>query len=223
MEFIYKYKKYILLVIILVILSIFSYCYYVSNSAEDILTYESFEDSTTERTKKVNTSFFVDVKGAVKKPGVYEFLEGDKVIDAINMAGGLTSKASTSNVNLSKKLTSEMVVYIFTKSELTTTKTTMPITSAVIAPEKCECEVIEVNNCIDNNDENILGEDKNTKININTASKDELMTLNSIGEAKAESIISYREKTPFNKIEDIMNVSGLGESIFNKIKDYITV
>jgi competence protein ComEA len=156
-------------------------------------------------------SFFVDVKGAVKQPGVYEFLEGDKVIDAIKQAGGLTSNAYTSNINLSKKLSNEMVVYVFKKSEITTPTTT--------ANNPCNCETIQVDNCI-NKEENT----SSSKVNINTADVNILSTLSGIGEAKAKAIIDYRTQNGlFKTIEDIKNVSGLGDSLFAKIKDSITV
>ena len=148
------------------------------------------------------------------------FNEGDKVIDAIEKAGGLTKNGVTSNINLSQKLKSEMVIYIFTKSELTSkTTTNKPITTT-----SCKCETIEVNNCITTTKVVDSTEEVSSKININTALTNELMSLPGIGESKAKAIIEYREHNGlFNTIEDIKNVSGLGDSIFAKIQDSITV
>lgn len=163
-----------------------------------------------------NQGYF-DIKGAVKKPGVFSFKEGDKVIDAINMAGGLTKNGTTANINLSQKLKNEMVIYIFTKSELTTKKTTTTTTKPV-STAPCKCETIEVNNCLEKEENN------ETKININTASIEDLSTLPGIGSSKAQAIIKYRnDNGNFTKIEDIKNVSGLGDALFDKIKDYITI
>ncbi len=160
---------------------------------------------------------YFDIKGAVKKPGVFSFKEGDKVIDAINMAGGLTKNGTTANINLSQKLKNEMVIYIFTKSELTTKKTTTTTTKPV-STAPCKCETIEVNNCLEKEENN------ETKININTASIEDLSTLPGIGSSKAQAIIKYRnDNGNFTKIEDIKNVSGLGDALFDKIKDYITI
>ena len=224
MKSILNYKKYILLVGILIILLGLGYWYYKENKYEDIITYSDIKE---ESTKVVTTSqkLYVDVKGAVNIPGVYEFNDGDKVIDAIKKAGGLTKNAVTSNINLSKKLTNEMVIYIFTKAELTTNKTINYTTAA------CKCETIEVNNCITTTTttktiESTSNTDNfsNNKVNINTAGIDELTKLSGIGEAKAKAIISYREENGnFKSIEDIKNVSGLGDSLFDKIKDNITV
>ena len=180
-----------------------------------------------------NVSFYVDVKGAVKKPGVYEFNDGDKVIDAIKKAGGLAKNGITSNINLSQKLKSEMVIYIFTKNEITT-KTVVSNSVASINNTPCKCETIEVNNCttkddvVIKSDSNATNDSDNisisSKININTATVEELSKLSGIGSSKAEDIIKYRtENGSFKTIDDIKNVSGLGEALFGKIKDSITV
>ena len=127
-----------------------------------------------------------------------------------------------------------MVVYIFTKNELKTT-TKNATSSALITTKKsittttkitdntCHCETIEINNCI-NKEDNTSSNEDDSKININTATKDELMTLNGIGDAKATAIIEYREqKGLFSSIEDIINVTGISETIYDKIKDNIKV
>ena len=94
--------------------------------------------------KNIN-EFFVDIKGAVKKPGVYKFTEDKMIIDAISAANGLTKDATTNNINLSKKLKPEMVIYIFTKKELAKNDL---ITIKPCPVCDCTCETIEVNNCI---------------------------------------------------------------------------
>jgi len=168
----------------------------------------------------------VDVKGAVKKAGVYELDSNSTIHDAIIMAGGVTSKGSTKNINLAKKLTDEMVIYVFTKEELENKEKTNEVVCEI---PKCECETIVVNEC-PNIDETLTPEvddkpkEESVKISINTASLEELMTLSGVGESKAKAIIEYRETNgQFKTIEEIMNVSGIGESAFEKIKDKITI
>lgn len=138
----------------------------------------------------------VDICGAVKNPGVIVLKEGDRVIDAINKAGGLTDKADILRINRSK--------YVYDSEK-------------IVIPEVGE----DIN--IDSIKElEEIGIDK--KININTATKDELTKLDGIGESISERIIKYRQKNRgFKTIEDIMNVSGIGDSKFEQIKDSIKV
>ena len=119
---------------------------------------------TNETTTKGEEKFYVDVKGSVKKPGVYEFKENDRVIDAIKMAGGLKNKANTSNINLSEKLKSEMVIYVYSNEEIK--KGNKALTCDTI----CNPTVIEVNNCIENS---TTSNPTNNLININTATIEE--------------------------------------------------
>ena len=167
----------------------------------------------------------VDIKGAVKKAGVYELDEGSRVSDLIKLAGGLKSNASTKYLNLSKKLTDEMVIKVYTENQIKN----MNITYNV--QEECKCPKEDITSCagasvIENgngNDTN-ASDTINNKVSLNKASIDELMTLSGVGESKAKAIIEYRdENNGFKTIEEIMNVSGIGESAYNKIKDYITL
>lgn len=236
MERFKELKKYLYLIGGLLLLVIFVFIYFNKEDDSIILdnTLSEVSDSVNTTTLITDSKVFIDIKGAVKKPGVYELSSDDKVIDAINKAGGLKSDADTSNINLSKKLTNEMVVYIFNKNELKTT-TKNATSSALITTKKstttttkitdntCHCETIEINNCI-NKEDNTSSNEDDSKININTATKDELMTLNGIGDAKATAIIEYREKNGlFSSIEDIINVTGISETIYDKIKDNIKV
>ncbi len=180
-------------------------------------------DQEKKSTEQIHDTFYVDIKGAVKKPGVYAMKSGSIVNDVIKEAGGLTKNAVTSNINLSKQVTNEMVIYVFTKNQIK--KTTTPVLNDV----PCVCETIEVNQCIqDTTGGNGNASDNETskkakKVNLNTASKEELMTVSGIGESKAEAIIAYRSEQKFTTIEEIKNVSGIGDALFAKIKDYITV
>lgn len=166
----------------------------------------------------------VDIKGEVKSPGVYKIEEGKRVVDAINASGGLTKKAVTKYINLSKVLKDEDVIIINNISELEKIE------------DKKNIEEIKINNksnisvkesdVITNDKSDIVKEsdsNKNTIVNINTCTLEELLSINGIGESKAKSIIEYRENVGlFTSKEDIMKVSGIGNSLYDKIKDYIT-
>lgn len=222
MEKISYYKKYLILASCLVLFAVAGIGYFMLNNNDSVITDVLAETtSTTSAVKEESIKLYFDIKGSVKKPGVYEFTQGDKIIDAINKAGGLTKNATTNNLNLSKKLTNEMVIYVFSKNELTTTKALEPVSNA----SECKCETIEINNCVDKNTTNESNKDTvPAKININTDNKEKLMTISGIGSSKADAIIEYRTKNGnFKTTEDIMNVSGISKTIYDKIKDTITI
>lgn len=226
MEKISYYKKYLILVFCLLLLAASTIAFFKLNNekteVEDnfIANNEIITKEVSEVAKQEEVKLYFDIKGSVKKPGVYEFTQGDRIIDAINKAGGLTKNATTNNLNLSKKLTNEMVIYVFNKNELTTTKAFEQVNNDA----ECKCETIEVNNCVDKNTTNESTNNETTKININTDSKEKLMTISGIGSSKADAIIEYRTKNGnFKTTEDIINVSGISKTIYDKIKDNITV
>ncbi len=178
------------------------------------------EDVEPIEKEEVPTNYKVDIKGAINKPGVYEVTSDKRVIDVIQLAGGLKKDANTNYINLSAKVTDEMVIWIYTKEEIKEFKLEQSSTKYML--QECNCPKVDNTTCL-NNDNN-TSSNSNEIVNINTASKEALMTLDGIGEAKADSIIEYREKNgPFTTIEDIMKVNGIGESAFAKIKDRIKV
>lgn len=178
---------------------------------ENNLDEEKVEELPKEEKKEEVSTVIVDIKGNVNNPGVYEVENGKRVNDVINMAGGLTIDADTSNINLAKMVTDEMTIVIYSKEEvLEKYKSEVCI---------CDCPYITNDACITE-----TTTEENNLININIASIDELMNLPGLGEAKAKSIIEYRNKNGnFTSIDSIKEVSGIGEAIFEKIKDYITV
>lgn len=224
MTFHYRYRKQIILGISLIIVlatTISSIIYFYEPKKEKKIEKVAVEKIKKE-TKKEDTEklYMVDIKGEVISPGIYELSSTSRVIDVINKAGGLTDIADTSVINLSKKIEDEMVIIIYSEYEVNNWLKTKQDEDYL--QEKCqnsEDSKIENDACISDN----AIENNETLININTATKEELMTLSGIGETKALAIISYREKTPFTSIEDIKNVSGIGDSTYNEIKDYITV
>ena len=241
-----RYRDYILVFILFVIIALsesFLY-YYIRNDLKDIKnsiaikeendlkTIEQKKDETKEEVKK---TIYVDIKGEVVSPGVYHFEEGKRVIDAVKKAGGLTEKADTSVNNLGKKLTDEMVIFIYSKKQVKKLSIVVSKKSKVV--DDCNNKVGKDNGCLKDSDLTEKSDIKsssngkssnkdnkstsNGKVSLNNASKEELMTLTGIGEAKANSIIEYRNKTKFKSIEDIKNVKGIGDSIFEKIKNNI--
>lgn len=198
-------------------------------------------DSNVEETIEIEEDIieiitvFVDVKGAVKNPGVYQLLETNRVIDAINLSGGILENADTSNINLSKKLNDEMVIIVDFKKEVIKEEITCPsikeetnqdnienkepIENDVLIDDKKE----EVNNDASLDNESNSEDNLNSKISLNTATKEELMILPGIGESKALDIIEYRNNSLFKSIEEITNVKGIGNSIYEKIKEFITI
>ena len=177
------------------------------------------EEKEEEMVLKEYYSF--DIKGAVNNPGVYTLEKGKRIIDAINTAGGLKENANTSVNNLSKKINDEMVIVIYTNEEV------LNFTKVQEKEQQDNKEFIKYNLEIKNDsciEEDTIASEVDIKISINTANIELLMTIPGIGESKAKSIIEYREaKGLFTDVTDIMNVSGIGEALFEKIKDYITV
>ena len=220
MEKIKENLKYIIPALILIIGSIIIVIfYYPKEEKEEIV--EISQKKEVKSKEKEDIYFYVDIKGAVNNPGVYKLKENSRVIDVINESGGLKENADTSIINLSKKIEDEMVIIIYTIEDLQKYK------ESILSTKKIEEEVKKEIVSIDKNNKAEIKNDvkeENGKININTASKEELLTLTGIGESKADAIIKYREaKGNFEKIEDIKNVSGIGESAFEKIKENITV
>lgn len=169
---------------------------------------------------------YVDIKGAIKNPGVYEIEENKKVIDVVELAGGFTENADTSMINLAKKVANEMVIIIYTTEEVKNSKETETVIK--IIEKECVCPEINNDACLENKSDQIDStkkeESNSKKININSATLEELQTLTGVGESKAEAIIEYREKNGnFEKKEDLMKVNGIGEALYEKIKDGITV
>ena len=223
--FLKKYWKLIFFafsVVIIVSITIIS-----NNNDIKIESEKKLSDTTSiEKEKKddVSSVLYIDIKGAILNPGVYQMEEGKRVIDVINLAGGLKDNANTANLNLSKKLTDEMYIIVYTNEELESYLKKQDNTSCVSL--ECICPNEENGACINNNVKE--GNSKsseiktNGKISINNATKEELMTLSGIGEAKANNIINYRnENGLFKSIEDIKNVTGISDKIFEKIKSNI--
>ena len=221
------YRKCLLVITILIIIillfnlkNIFNKKIEPDNS--DIIKENSEFFEIKESVKENKKSLKFNIKGAVANPGVYEFSEGERVIDAINKSGGLLENSDTSVINLSKNLIDEMVIVIYTKDEVNEMKGSNVIIQYV--EKECNCPKLLNDACITNNEKKEENNVENKKISLNNATLEELQTLTGIGKSKAEAIIKYREdNNGFKEINEIMNISGIGESLFEKIKDNISL
>ena len=156
---------------------------------------EGTNDSLTQQTAEPEDGqIYIHIVGAVKKPGVYTFQKKPRVIEVVEKAGGFTKDAVTAEIN---------------QAELVEDGTQLAIASQKDFKEK---------------DGQQAEQTETGKVNLNTAAKEQLMTLTGIGEAKAIAIIAYREeKGKFQKLEDLMNIPGIKEGVFDKIKSQICV
>lgn len=180
-------------------------------SENPMLGSSAYEDASLAGTKKAAAvsatealapAFVVHVCGEVVNPGIYELPAGSRIYEAVKAAGGFTENAEEESVNLASPIEDGVQIRIYSKDEAET-----------LAAGAAPFDGFEAS-----------GEGKEPVVNLNTATKEELMTLSGIGESRAEDIIRYREENGgFQNIEDIMKVSGIKDAAFQKIKDRITV
>lgn len=205
--------KYLLsIAIITIFLSVFLF-YNISSSETEkqILSLNEFtheEESNEIKIEDVQENIFVEIKGEVLNPDVYELEKGSIVRDLILISGGLTEIGDTSNINQAREIQDGECIVVLSKQE-------------ILDMKNSSNEILKVDNVSSFNVESSFDDDK---VNINTASKEELKTLSGIGDGLAEAIISYREENNgFNTIDDIKNVSRIGDKTFEKFKDKIIV
>ncbi|HCM90903.1 MULTISPECIES: helix-hairpin-helix domain-containing protein [Vagococcus] len=212
-----KVKKYIkqeklvillgVLIIVLLVVGAFLFLKSDDSQSKTVLEFSKESNSvvTSESSSaiKSDSKMYVDIKGAVVKPGMYEVTPEMRILNVIELSGGLLKEADDKQINFSQRIEDQMVIYI---------------------PKEGE-EIAELQNTVAVNGTN----DKSTKseegkINLNQASKEELMTLNGIGEKKAEKIIEHREENgSFESIEDLKKVNGFGEKTFESLRESITI
>ncbi len=207
--------------------------YFVFKNNEKITDDYSLDALVAENEQNVeednNTQFKVEVKGNVQNPGVFIFDEGEIIDDAIKAAGGFKEDAYEQNLNLSARLEPQMVIYVYSKNEYKNIIDAKPY-------ENCYVASYDISKCLEAGYSLIITDatketnfsnsssPKNKLVNINTADVSTLMTLSGIGEVKAGSIVLYRnEHGKFKNIADIQNVSGIGEAVYAKIKNSITI
>lgn len=167
----------------------------IITSNDDIIssdTEEEIQENITSEETSEEKLIYVYVCGHVVKPGVYSLSSDARMMDALELAGGMTEDGNPVALNLAEHMTDGMTLYVPGLEETAT--------------QGCAAET----------DDGL--------VNINAADKETLMTVPGIGESKADAIISYREEHGnFSKVEDLMNISGIKEGVFQKIKDYVKV
>lgn len=209
-----KREQIVILILVTAIVLTLCYNYFIKSDLDLIKANEVGTDTQNEKSdKELNKSnveqkdvteaerkvIMVDISGQVNHPGLVQLYEGDRVIDAVNKAGGLTQDCDRDRINLARRVIDEEKIYIPKIGE----------------DLEVEMQIMSID------EDNSSSETR--KININTASKEELVELPGIGDALAERIIQYRNENKFESIEEIMQVSGIGDKKFQGIKDFITV
>ncbi len=193
-----------MLAFIFILLICFIYGCIITNNKKDIniiqntATNSPFHKNSIDKATPLvsNETLLIHVSGAVEKPGLVSISVGSRINDAINAAGGLKKDADLTNINLAELVYDGYKIHI-------------PVIG----------EIVSTPHSSENNNSS-----QSKKININTASLYELTTLKGIGEATAMKIIEYRNKNGlFNSVKDLLNVSGIGESKYKNIKDYICI
>ena len=199
---------------IMILLYVAGFTYLLTIIKKDNKTIIKENNISVASDSKKEEVIYVDIKGSVKTPGVYKLNSDARVIDAIEASGGVTKDANTRFTNLSKALSDGDVIIVYSNKEINEAK------KETASEVPCVCEEVKNDACYKETETGKLS----SKININTASVEELKTLNGIGDSKAKAIVEYRTvKGKFNNIEQIKDVNGISETIFNKIKDNITV
>ncbi|PCK20769.1 competence protein ComEA [Bacillus pumilus] len=199
-----KYSLYIIAGLMIMVTIILFFLVGIGQSSTEPSVLKENKETQVTLEKQENegnepSSIVVEVKGAVRKPGVYVFQSDARVEEAIKRAGGFTSKADTFEINQAAKLEDSMMIYVRKQGEAdrqTQTATT------------------------DTSSRN----EKSQGVNVNQADATELQTINGIGPAKAEAIIAYREEHgEFQQIEDLRNIPGFGDKTVERLKSQLTV
>lgn len=215
-DFFMKWKLYILIILIMLT----TFFFYLLNDNNNDLIQNSQErqskisDQQIKNSKKLNkkevsiqkdntkeTKIFIDIKGAVKHPNVYEMASSNRVIDALNKAEVLND-ADLSQLNLSEKLVDQKLIYVPKKGE-----NSMKINSQQSTLNSSDVKI-----------------NTNQPLNLNSATEEQLKNIPGIGPSKAKEILNYREQNHgFNSIDDLMKIKGFGKKTFEKLKEHFTI
>ncbi|MDW8799843.1 helix-hairpin-helix domain-containing protein [Clostridium sp. A1-XYC3] len=191
-------KKVIGSIVIFTIFSLFLVLgYFLSRPYKEVDTKEVFNETTVVESKASNITVYIN--GEVKNPGVYKLKNDSRVEDLVKIAGGFNSESDKDKLNLAKKLKDEDYVYVDRKNQIKDSQTASQST---------------INK----------GTGQNSKVDINTATKEELKTIPGIGDVTAQKILDYREKNGrFSSIEDLKNIDRIGDKTVENMKDKIDV
>lgn len=201
-QWVKKYKKYLLCILCVVLLVfVLLLCFFKRQSqverVDNLYLVENSQEQSSAKIDNATELLYADVKGAVKQPGIYEIKQDMRVWDVVQLAGGVKEKAETKNVNFAEKVSDQMIIYIPNEGE-------------VVA--EISQEVSKEQN------------QQSNKINLNQANEADLQTLTGIGQKKAQEIIAYREENgEFKEIDELKNISGIGDKTFEKLKESICV
>lgn len=198
MDILKKYKDKIIIFVIIIIVVLNGYILKFKGK-DDSIEYSIAEEdlvNDSEENEEEISDIMIHITGSIKNPGVFSANLGDRLQDIIEKSGGFTENADIKSVNLAMKVEDEMKIHI---------------------PSIDESVQYSNNDNIQNNKAN-----KDT-VNINNATKEELMTLPGIGDSKSDKILEYRENKTFKSIDDIKNVNGIGEKTFDSFKDLIDI
>ena len=192
-----KNYKTVGIIVVIVLISVFLIFSYARGGREDLIKNNSedifLEEEQQEGTEINKKEIVVEIKGEIKNPDVYWVKEESIIEDLILIAGGLTEEADIESINRAEMLKNHQ---------------------SIVIPNKNEQKTVG----------KISNSGKNNLVNINTASVNELDSLPGIGASRAEDIVKYREdNNGFKSIEEIKNITGIGESIYEKLKDKITI
>lgn len=168
-------------------------------------TQDSEQKTTYKKTSKetIPVVQYVDVKGAVNRPGIYSFSVEERIYDVIEKAGGLTEKADGNQINLAEKLTDQQLVYV-----------------PVIGEEIPEVAKGKLPHSVEDTEK--VGQEE--KINLNTADLAQLQQIPGIGKVKGQEIIRYREeKGFFQKLEELQEITGIGVKTIEQLRNWVTV
>ncbi|MBW3113040.1 MULTISPECIES: helix-hairpin-helix domain-containing protein [Bacillaceae] len=195
-------EKYRTILVMVLICSVFLIAYILKNAFQPSIEESSFTAAPVKKEEesepaKPPENVYVDVKGQVVNPGLYEVRQGDRLKFVIDRAGGFTEDADRKMINLAVKVSDEMMIYVPKVGEMERLDLPIPSSGA---------------------------ESGQDKLNINTASQQDFEGLPGIGPSKAASFVQYRDENgPFTAIEEITNISGIGEKTFEKLKEHIFV
>lgn len=201
-----KYRIQVLIIVIAAVVG--GYWIFNKNNNDTLLSNtnavltSSETESCLTSTDTIKKIVAIDIKGAVKIPGVYELKAEDRINEALKAAGGPLSNADLRQVNLAKQLTDQQMIYIPFQGET-------PVASSSTEPSAS------------NNDD---GSDSSVKINLNTATKEQLCQITGIGDKKADLILQYRqEHGQFKSVDELKEINGFGDKTVNKLKDHLSI
>lgn len=200
-----QYKQYLIIIVVVVAISAGYFINQQKTIAQEQKAFKTSLQKSSSQSKSLkstssNNKIFIDIKGQINHPGVYQLDNSLLINDAIKIAGGATADADLNQINLAQKLQDEMVIYI---PKIGEENSDQPATDHQADSTNSQSD---------------------SKININSADLNQLQDLNGVGEKKAELIIEYRNQNgKFKSVDDLANVKGFGAKTIDNLRDQVTV